>query len=142
MKLLRLDPNETEGVTRGREAFRLLSLGCEGYTTGVCAALLCIVSEYSGKTPHEIGELKGEQLWTLARAGFIKTINIPKLPKSVFDYLCLGEKAAIKVGMWTLRETIPTGTTLDGICESCGFDYSILVGLIDDENKLTWDTSP
>ena len=59
------------------EVFRLSSLGCEGYTTGVCAALLCIVSDYTGKAPNEIGGLTGEQLWALPPGMEIPPITVP-----------------------------------------------------------------
>ena len=130
--------DETE-LDRGREAFRLSSLGCEGYTVGVCAALLCMVCEYTGKAPIEIGGLNGQQLWELAKAGFVATIEIPVLPSLVNDNLCLGEKAAIRVGLWLLKHSIPTGECLGEICEACGFDVEFLKGQIFDAWAVALD---
>jgi hypothetical protein len=128
---------ESASLDDGREAFRLRSYGCTGYTVGVSAALLCMVSTYTGKPAREIGELTGQDLWTLARAGFMSTITIPEIPKPVRDYLCLGEKAAIKVGLWLLQDSIPTGETIGEICEACAFDISTSMAIISGDGELS-----
>lgn len=123
--------DETE-LDRDRETFRLSSLGCEGYTVGVCAALMCMVAAYTDKTPQEIGCLTGQQLWELVGAGFRSTLKIRDLPQQVNDYLCLGERFAINLGIATLNEELPVGQTLGEIYESAGVDIAKLGDLISD----------
>lgn len=129
MAYLNRDLAEIE-LDREREKFRRSSLGCEGYTVGVCAALLCMVSAYSGKTTQEIGSLSGSQLWSLAGAGFKATLKLPDLPMPVREYLCSGERLAIIIGLCALRDSLPTGGCLGEIYESAGVDIAKLRAII------------
>jgi hypothetical protein len=117
-------------LDRETEKFRLSSLGCEGYTVGVCAALLFMVSVYTGKTPQEIGGLSGQQLWELVGAGFKTKLKILDLPKPVDDYLCTGEQFAIRLGLYAFSKTLPTGGCLGEIFDSAEVDIAKLNGLV------------
>jgi hypothetical protein len=131
MPLPRLTITEDEYAYH-REKFRLSSLGCDGYTVGVCAALLCMVASYTDKTPKEIGGLTGQQLWDLTGAGFRSTLKIPALPKQVNDYLSLGERFSINLGIGTFNKELPVGQTLGEIYGSAGVDIAKLGDLISD----------
>jgi len=128
---------ESASLDAGREAFRLRSCGCTGYTAGVSAALLCIVSAYTGKTPREIGDLTGQQLWGLCVAGFKRSIKILVIPESVINKLCVGEKAAIRLGLWLMQDSMPTGETLGDISDCCPLGQTLHSGLIFGGGELT-----
>jgi hypothetical protein len=127
---------ESASLVAGREAFRLRYCGCDGYTVGVTAALLCIVSAYTGKTPREIGELTGQQLWELCVAGFKRSIKIPVIPESVISNLCVGEKAAIRLGLWLMQDSIPTGETIGDLSDCCPLEPAHS-GIIFGEGQLS-----
>jgi len=91
-----------------------------------------MVAAYTGKTPQEIGGLTGQQLWELAGAGFRTTLKIPALHQQVNDYLCLGERFAINLGIGTFNKEVPVGQTLGEIYQSAGVDIAKLGDLISD----------
>ena len=128
---------ESASLVASREAFRLSLCGCSGYTLGVSAALLCMVSAYTGKTPREIGELNGQQLWQLCVAGFRRSIKIPVIPKSVNSNLCIGEKAAMRLGLWLMQDAIPTRETLGDISDCCSLGSTLLSGIIFGDGELS-----
>ena len=90
-----------------KEELRLEGQACTGYTDGVLAALLHIITNAAGITPADLAGLSEHALWQVACKAHAKR---PDLVHSLPDIpLSRGEFHAIRWGLEKKTDTLPTG---------------------------------
>lgn len=97
-----------EQIAAHVEELRLQGQACDGYTTGVLAALAFIVTKAAGIAPADLAGLPDQSLWQVACRAHAKR---PDLVHSLPDTIRLsrGEFHSIRWGLETVTDTLPTG---------------------------------
>jgi len=96
-----------EQIAAHVEELRLQGQACEGFTTGVLAALAFIVTKAAGIAPADLAGLPDQSLWQVACKAHVKR---PDLVHSLPDIpLSRGEFHAIRWGLEKKTDSLPMG---------------------------------
>lgn len=96
-----------EQIAAHVEELRLQGPACEGFTTGVLAALTFIITKAASMAPADLAGLPDQSLWQAACKAHAKR---PDLVRSLPDIpLSRGELHAIRWGLEKKTDTLPTG---------------------------------
>ena len=97
-----------------KEELRLQGQACEGYTLGVVAALLHIITKAAGITPADLAGLSEQALWGIACKAHAKRPDlVHHLPDTI--RLSRGEFHALPWGLERKTDTLPTGADIFAI---------------------------
>lgn len=111
-----------------KEQLRLEGQQCTGYTVGVVAALLHIITKAARIAPTDLAGLPDQSLWQVACKAHAKR---PDLVHSLPDIpLSRGEYHAIRWGLEKKTDTLPTGRDIFEITNATHPEHGNLMGKV------------
>lgn len=100
-----------------KEQLRLEGQQCTGYTVGVVAALLHIITKAAGIAPADLTGLSEQALWQVACKAHAKRPDlVHHLPDTI--RLSRGEYHAVRWGLERKTDSLPTGEDIFAITKA------------------------